>query len=136
MDDPAVTQPQVYKKIKNHPTVRAIYADQLQVAGVLNADEIETITQFTQEQLKSDYAQVPPADTSDATIHVKVPDVVAKGIQSIDTGVELDSLRAINEGLLSWPEGFNVYPKVKKILSAVKTLLKRTVKLNGHLLNH
>ncbi len=108
------------KKIKNHPTVRAIYADQLQVAGVLNADEIETITQFTQEQLKSDYAQVPPADTSDATIHVKVPDVVAKGIQSIDTGVELDSLRAINEGLLSWPEGFNVYPKVKKILERRK----------------
>lgn len=78
MDDPAVTQPQVYKKIKNHPTVRAIYADQLQAAGVLNADEVETITQFIQEQLKSDYALVPPADTSDATIHVKVPDVVAK----------------------------------------------------------
>ncbi len=30
------------------------------LSGVLNADEVETITQFTQEQLKSDYAQVPP----------------------------------------------------------------------------
>ncbi|MGQ0416991.1 thiamine pyrophosphate-dependent enzyme, partial [Bacillus sp. HC-TM] len=129
MDDPAVTQPQVYKKIKNHPTVRAIYADQLQAAGVLNADEVETITQFTQEQLKSDYAQVPPADTSDATIHVKVPDVVAKGIQSIDTGVEIDSLRAINEGLLSWPEGFNVYPKVKKILERRKDALEENGKI-------
>ncbi|PER19273.1 2-oxoglutarate dehydrogenase E1 component [Bacillus cereus] len=129
MDDPAVTQPQVYKKIKNHPTVRAIYADQLQAAGVLNADEVETITQFIQEQLKSDYAQVPPADTSDATIHVKVPDVVAKGIQSIDTGVEIDSLRAINEGLLSWPEGFNVYPKVKKILERRKDALEENGKI-------
>ena len=84
------------------------------------------------KQLKSDYAQVPPADTSDATIHVKYQ--MLQKVQPIDTGVEIDSLRAINEGLLSWPEGFNVYIE-RKFLSAVKMLLKRTVKLNGHLLN-
>ncbi|ABS21292.1 MULTISPECIES: 2-oxoglutarate dehydrogenase E1 component [Bacillus cereus group] len=123
MDDPAVTQPQVYKKIKNHPTVRAIYAEQLKAEGVLSSDEVETITQFTQEQLKAEYAQVPPADTSEAAIHVKVPDVVARGIQPIDTGLPLETLRAINEGLLSWPEGFNVYPKVKKILERRRTAL-------------
>ena len=58
-----------------------------------------------------------------------MPDVVAKGIQSIDTGVELDSLRAINEGLLSWPEGFNVYPKVKKILERRKDALEENGKI-------
>ncbi|MDM5187544.1 2-oxoglutarate dehydrogenase E1 component [Bacillus sp. DX4.1] len=124
MDDPAVTQPQVYKKIKKHPTVRALYADQLQVEGVLNADEVETITQFVQEHLKAEYAQVPPADTSEATIHVKVPDVVARGIQPIDTGLPLETLRALNDGLLAWPEGFNVYPKVKKILERRKDALE------------
>ena len=129
MDDPAVTQPQVYKKIKNHPTVRAIYADQLQAESVLNADEVETITQFMQEQLKAEYAQVPPADTSDAAIHVQVPDVVARGIQPIDTGIPLDTLRTINEGLLTWPEGFNVYPKVKKILERRKDALEENGKI-------
>ncbi len=58
-----------------------------------------------------------------------MPDVVAKGIQPIDTGVELDSLRAINEGLLSWPEGFNVYPKVKKILERRKDALEENGKI-------
>ncbi len=49
-----------------------------------------------------------------------MPDVVAKGIQPIDTGVEIDSLRAYIEGVLSWDEGFNVYQKVKKILERRK----------------
>ena len=72
---------------------------------------------------------MPPADTSAATIHVKVPEVVAKGIQPIDTGVSIESLRAINEGLLSWPEGFNVYPKVKKILERRKDALNEGGKI-------
>ena len=41
-----------------------------------------------------------------------------------------------NEGLLSWPEGFNVYPKVKKILERRKDALEENGKLNGHLLSH
>lgn len=77
-----------------------------------------------QEQLKAEYAEVPPADTSDAAIHVKVPDVVARGIQPIDTGLPIETLRALNEGLLQWPEGFNVYPKVKKILERRKDALE------------
>ncbi|WP_369900575.1 2-oxoglutarate dehydrogenase E1 component [Bacillus manliponensis] len=124
MDDPAVTQPHVYKKITKHPTVRALYAEQLQNEGVLNKDEVETITQFIQEQLKSDYLQLPAANTDDVPAEVNIPEVIAAGIPKMNTGVALNTLTQLNEDLLQWPEGFNVYPKLKKILKRRRNALQ------------
>ncbi|HDX9577745.1 TPA: 2-oxoglutarate dehydrogenase E1 component [Bacillus pseudomycoides] len=115
MDDPAVTQPKVYKKVSKHPTVRALYAEELQTKGILNADEVETITQFIQEHLKAEYNQV-SSDKKEVSANVAVPKVVANGIPKMMTGVPLETLKELNTSLLEWPEGFNVYPKLKKIL--------------------
>ncbi|WP_028399429.1 2-oxoglutarate dehydrogenase E1 component [Ectobacillus panaciterrae] len=116
MDDPAVTQPLVYKKISKHPTVRALYAEQLQAKGVLSAEEVETISQFIQEHLKAEYAQVSPKNTEHTVADVQIPEVVANGMPSMDTSVQVETLRELNSALLEWPEEFHVYPKVKKIL--------------------
>ena len=42
-DEPSYTQPAMYNKIKNHPTVRQIYADQLSKQNLINEDEIEKL---------------------------------------------------------------------------------------------
>ena len=39
-DEPAVTQPMMYKRIRQHPTARAIYADRLIDRGELSRDEV------------------------------------------------------------------------------------------------
>ncbi|MDG4657527.1 2-oxoglutarate dehydrogenase E1 component [Ectobacillus antri] len=116
MDDPAVTQPLVYKKVSKHPTVRALYAKQLQESGVLQNEEIETISAFVQEHLKSEYALVGPKTTGNVSADVKMPDAVANGIPNLSTSVPAETLREINAALLDWPSDFRVYPKVKKIL--------------------
>ncbi len=54
MEDPEVKQTQVYKKKKNHQTGKEMYDNRLKADGDRNADEIETITKFKQEQLKTD----------------------------------------------------------------------------------
>ena len=40
-DEPAYTQPVMYERIKNHPTVRKLYAERLAELGVLSADDAE-----------------------------------------------------------------------------------------------
>ncbi|MDQ0199447.1 2-oxoglutarate dehydrogenase E1 component [Neobacillus ginsengisoli] len=128
MDDPAVTQPKVYKKVAHHPTVRAIYADQLQIKGILSQAEIEQITLSVQVTLQSEYDSV--SDKKDAPANeVEVPEVIAKGIPKIDTSVSLDTLRELNFELLKWPEGFHVYPKLKRILERRKNALDENGKV-------
>jgi 2-oxoglutarate dehydrogenase E1 component len=128
MDDPAVTQPQVYKKIVKHPTVRALYADQLQTKGILSEEEVAQIQRSVQEILQAEYDKV--AEKKQATTaEVKVPEIIANGIPSIETGVPLDTLRELNRELLKWPEGFNVYPKLKRILERRETALAENGKV-------
>ncbi|MDR7002075.1 2-oxoglutarate dehydrogenase E1 component [Neobacillus niacini] len=128
MDDPAVTQPKVYKKVVKHPTVRALYADQLQVRGILSQEEIEKINHMVHETLQSEFDCV--SDKKDSPAHdIDVPEVIANGIPTIDTSVELDTLRELNSELLKWPEGFQVYPKLKRILERRRNALDEQGKI-------
>lgn len=129
MDDPAVTQPQVYKKITKHTTVRALYADQLQTNGILRQEEIEQIYRSVQETLQAEYDKASEKKQEEPVAEVKVPGVIAKGIPSIETKVPLDTLRELNQELLRWPEGFHVYPKLKRILERRENALEENGKV-------
>jgi 2-oxoglutarate dehydrogenase E1 component len=116
MDDPTVTQPHVYKKIHQHPTVKALYAHQLQAKGILSLEEVEKIEHDVQATLQAEYDKVSGKAKHDKKAEAEIPEVVKKGIPSINTGVATETLRELNRELLKWPEGFNVYPKLKRIL--------------------
>jgi 2-oxoglutarate dehydrogenase E1 component len=116
MDDPAVTQPKVYKKVVNHPTVRTVYAKQLQNRGILNQEEVEQIKRNVHDMLQAEFEKVSDKKQSEPPADAEVPMVIAKGIPPLETSVPLETLRDINQNLLKWPEGFQVYPKLKRIL--------------------
>ncbi|MFC3885736.1 2-oxoglutarate dehydrogenase E1 component [Bacillus songklensis] len=116
MDDPAVTQPQLYRKIGTHPTVRALYAGKLQDEGILSREEAEKFDREFQEKLQAEYDHISAEGKDERVSEAEVPEVIAKGIPNINTQVSLDTLRELNSELLKWPEGFNVYPKLKRIL--------------------
>jgi len=50
-DEPAYTQPQQAEKIKNHPTVRELFANKLVNQGVLTADQARTMVEEANERL-------------------------------------------------------------------------------------
>lgn len=129
MDDPAVTQPQVYKKIAKHPTVSALYSNQLQMKGILDQKEVEQIKHSVQEMLKMEYDKVTDKKQDAPPAEVEVPGVIAKGIPQMETSVPLETLRELNHELLKWPEGFHVYPKLKRILERRETALDENGKV-------
>lgn len=53
-----------------------------------------------------------------------MPKVLANGLDRFETAVDLDTLKALNEGLLNRPEGFNGFKKLEKILSRRKNVLE------------
>ncbi|OCA82248.1 2-oxoglutarate dehydrogenase E1 component [Bacillus sp. FJAT-27225] len=115
MDEPMATNPVTYKVIRSHPTVTSLYKRQLITEKSVTDEEIKQIETevaagFTQAYEKVDKkpAEVRPLSELQAEdIHE---------IAKIETAVEKEALTQINSELLKWPEGFNVFGKLQKIL--------------------
>ncbi len=45
-----------------------------------------------------------------------MPEPVSNGFPDVDTAIDFDVLRKLNGELINWPESFNVFGKLKRIL--------------------
>ncbi|MDT8860621.1 2-oxoglutarate dehydrogenase E1 component [Alkalihalobacillus sp. MEB130] len=115
MDEPAVTQPGTYSLIRKHPTVRAIYAEQLAQKSVTEQTFGEKLDQETQDYLQSQYDEV-IANKTNQPKEMSPPDYVVNGLPRVKTSVAFETLKEINEDLLTWPETFSANVKLEKIL--------------------
>jgi 2-oxoglutarate dehydrogenase E1 component len=110
-DEPAYTQPAMYEKIKKHPPVRKLYAQQLAAEGVLSDKEAEELAQRC-------YAHLSQAHTELKEVLTGGPDTgeyqLDRG-QSVepDTRVARETLGTLNELLLKVPDGFTIHRKLK-----------------------
>ncbi|HEV2752102.1 MAG TPA: multifunctional oxoglutarate decarboxylase/oxoglutarate dehydrogenase thiamine pyrophosphate-binding subunit/dihydrolipoyllysine-residue succinyltransferase subunit [Gemmatimonadales bacterium] len=116
-DEPAYTQPVMYERIKQTPTARQHYADQLVREGVLQesqpaaeADQmyqrLTDIEQSLKAHLREEGAGEEPQRISGAQTSPAEP----------DTAVAAPLLTTLNEQLLQVPDGFTVIPKLQKQL--------------------
>lgn len=120
-DEPAFTQPLMYKAIKTHPSVDKIYADKLKAEGIL------TDEQFA--QMESEFVQY-LEDEFEAAKEYKVNKAdwfegkwEGLGLADKDhekrraeTGVSEMMLREVGEQITSYPEKFNIHRTLKRVL--------------------
>ncbi|MCF8565492.1 2-oxoglutarate dehydrogenase E1 component [Alicyclobacillus tolerans] len=110
MDDPTVTQPQLYAKINRHKTVRELYAEQLGSAGLVDPKTAQSMVEASTEKLRQEYQKVselrPDHDSQNECLTPSEPRFVP-----------ISELQRLNDALLQRPEGFTVYPKLERILS-------------------
>jgi 2-oxoglutarate dehydrogenase E1 component len=124
-DEPAATQPGMYKVIREHPTARRLYADQLIAAGVLTEADVQAM--FEQYRAGLDEGR-PQARASLGMIGNKFT-VDWSAYSQIDwtervpTGVELARLRALGERITSFPADFTLHPRVAQIVANRKKML-------------
>lgn len=114
VDDPTVTQPLLYAKIKDHPPLWQIYAGQ----KGLDADSIVAAV-----RKEFDESFVAASKATEKPVHHHLPSYwqpYERGCYDptyeVNTGVEASRLGEIAEALTRYPEGFAIHPKVKKLL--------------------
>src|SRR3989442_1559929 len=114
-DEPAYTQPLMYERIKQTPTARQCYADQLAREGVVDAPqaaaEAEQVYQRLYETQQSMKAHLAEAGQGEEPQRISGPQPPEP-----DTAVATQVLTGLNAQLLTVPEGFTVNPKLKKQL--------------------
>ena len=116
-DEPAYTQPLMYERIKQTPTVRHRYAEQLAGERVLDVAQADTEAERFYQRL-SEVQQSLKAHLSEAGVGEE-PQRISGAQQLVaepDTTVATPVLAGLNEQLLVVPAGFSVNPKLKKQL--------------------
>jgi 2-oxoglutarate dehydrogenase E1 component len=120
-DEPSYTQPVMYERIRNLPTVRQQYAAQLARRGVISEEEGELLYQTRYQQLVQ-VQQAFKASMGKAPMPEPVQPDRSSGVEP-ETAASPELLRALNEQLLSWPGGFHVNPKLQRQLERRRVAL-------------
>jgi 2-oxoglutarate dehydrogenase E1 component len=113
-DEPAYTQPRMAAVIKDHPTARVRYAGLLATRGTMGADEAQAVYDRTYQELVEEHQGLKASLAARTPAEPIVRQAISYEIP--DTAVPADTILALNDALLAWPEGFAVHPKLQKQL--------------------
>ena len=115
VDDPTVTQPLLYKAIKDHPPLWEIYAEDIDGENV-EARVRAIKAEFEAAQKKAGSITKKPTLRDLPRYWDNYTGGRYKPEYEVGTGLSEEELRDITERLAAYPEGFHIHPKVKKLL--------------------
>jgi 2-oxoglutarate dehydrogenase E1 component len=115
VDDPTVTQPLLYKKIKEHPPLWEIYADDAGAADA-PAQAAAIKAEFESAQKNAGKITKKPLMRNMPSYWDQYYGGLHKPEYELETGLSTDELSQLGNVLSTYPQGFHIHPKVKKLL--------------------
>ena len=130
-DEPAFTQPTLYKEIRNHKGISQILSEQLVAEGVLTEAEADQIEKKFRDTLEAAFASVktkqeqldqdPDKEAELEAMKAERKRLKQRGthysFEAVPTAVDRELLGKIVEKLTTTPDGFNANPKIKRLLA-------------------
>ncbi len=126
-DEPAFTQPLMYRTIKDKVTTRALYGQQLVREGVLTAQDVEQIDSDFAAYLESEFkasASYKPNKADWLEGKWAGFETATSAERNPKTGVEMAKLQEVGKALVTVPAGFNLNPKIARQLEAKAAMFK------------
>jgi len=114
VDDPTITQPRLYDKIKNHPPLWKLYAERVKVDAMKTVEAVRA--EYEVEQTKAGKLKKTPRLRQLPEYWSAFHRGKFKPEYEVDTGVPAEKLAEITDKLVSVPAGFHVHPKIVKLL--------------------
>lgn len=127
-DDPTATQPLLYRKIRQHPSVRTLYRNQLIADGVLTPAEDNRLgTEYRQqleaafERRQKTFTVALPAyrsgDNGQSADDSTTINSIDELLMPVSTRVDVGTLQLIGDRITTAPPDFKLHPKVAEELS-------------------
>src|SRR6185295_18836031 len=111
-DEPSLTQPKMYKLIKEHRSVRKIYTEQLLRKGDLDPKEAEDWLDHYQSKLQEAFDRTKEGDAPHSDHDPLGTDEELTGYQkepSPDTSISADDLAKVGHAMTTLPETFTAH---------------------------
>ncbi len=128
-DEPAFTQPLMYRAIRQRPTTRTLYAQSLVERGVIGEAEAQGVWDGFAATLEEAFAasksyRPNKADWLEGAWSGLKQASEAEERAEEDTSVPLEVLRRVGAAISSVPEGFEVNPKIARQLEAKRVAIE------------
>ncbi len=124
-DEPSFTQPLMYRRIRQHPTVVEIYARKLIREGVVTEEEflamVKRFRTLLEEEFDAATDYVPEsADWLKGRWSALKPphSTTLEDPRRGKTDLEIETLKKIGRALTTVPENFNIHPTLKRVIAA------------------
>ena len=117
-DEPSFTQPLMYKKIAEHPTVREIYARQLEEEGVLKPGEADEILAQFRRHLDEEFEaskSYKPNKANWLEGQWSGLQVASGDDRRGSTAVEFDLLREVGYAISDVPQNLNIHRRLVRV---------------------
>jgi 2-oxoglutarate dehydrogenase E1 component len=118
-DEPLVTQPFMYRYINKHPGMRALYAKKLVDAGVIKAEEPETMIADYRKAMDAGESPVKTVSGNPKRSHAtrwSKYSLEDRWDTPVNTAVSRERLQFLAARLTSVPDTFKLHPRVVKIM--------------------
>ncbi|TWG92703.1 2-oxoglutarate dehydrogenase E1 component [Luteimonas sp. J16] len=117
-DEPAATQPLMYKTIRKHPTTRELYAAKLEKEGVVAAAEAKALVDGYRDKLDAGEVttELAPSKPEDYELTIDWSRYLSgKLADKVDTRVRKGTLVELAKTINTIPQGVSLHPRVAKI---------------------
>jgi len=112
-DDPSFTQPLLYRKIREHPSVAALYGDRLARQEILNPDDATRMRKRVADRLEDGYEEAQRNAVRYEVQELGIVDGDTAPIHSPDTAADPETLEMVVNGLTEFPDDFHLHPKLR-----------------------
>jgi 2-oxoglutarate dehydrogenase E1 component len=125
-DEPAATQPDMYRVIRQRPTARRLYADRLIAASVLTEAEVESMYEQYRAgldegrpQARASLGMIGNKFTVDWSAYAQVD-----WTERVATGVDPARLRAVGERITEVPADFKLHARVAQLMASRRRMIE------------
>jgi 2-oxoglutarate dehydrogenase E1 component len=114
VDDPTITQPRLYDKIKSHPPLWKLYAERVGVDATKTVEAVRA--EYEVEQTKAQQLKKTPHLRQLPEYWSKFHRGKFRAEYEVETGLPAEEIAELTDALVRVPGGFHVHPKIVKLL--------------------
>jgi multifunctional 2-oxoglutarate metabolism enzyme len=118
-DEPGYTQPLLYKKISERPSVLTLYASKLEREGIATSEAIDKLRSQMHERMEAAYEASQSGNQHfQPDIPLAVSEEELREFQpSGGTGVEIGTIRDVARAIATVPDDFRLHPKLVNFMA-------------------
>ncbi len=126
-DDPSYTQPILYRKIKEHPSVATIYGERLMREGLINAAEVKAMHTAAIDRLAAAHAavqkQAAPYELEELV--TPSPEELAQPVPPV--AIDGQTIERVVRGITTFPDDFHLHPKLRGFVDRRREALEKNL---------